>query len=90
MVRETNIFNIYVEGKYHAEAVDALHSQTGWLTSTMKHQYLTRRGHPGMVSGIHAADDDALNWDVGNASITDSTDIYQQKFKGNYNQLFFD
>ena len=85
---DLNIFNIYVEGKYHAEAVDALHSQTGWLTSTVEHTYLTNEDIQGIVCRIHAADDDTLNWDVGNASITDSTDIYQQKFMGNYNQLF--
>lgn len=85
---DLNIFNIYVEGKYHAETVNALHSQTGWLTSTVEHTYLTNEDIQGIVCRIHAADDDTLNWDVGNASITDSTDIYQQKFKGNYNQLF--
>ena len=85
---DLNIFNIYVEGKQHDEAVEALHSQTGWLTSTVEHTYLTNEDIQGMVCRVHAADDDSLNWDVGNASIVDVTDIYQQIFKGNYNQLF--
>ena len=71
---DLNIFNIYVEGVSHDETVDALHSQTGWLTSTVEQTYLTS--------------DDSLNWDVGNASIKDCTDLFQQIFKGNYNQLF--
>lgn len=85
---DLNIFNIYVEGKRHDEAVGALHSQTGWLTSTVEHTYLTNEDIQGIVCRVHAADDDTLNWDVGNASIANSADIYQQRFKGNYHQLF--
>ena len=85
---DLNIFNIYVEGVSHDETVDALHSQTGWLTSTVEQTYLTSEDIQGIVCRVHAADDDSLNWDVGNASIKDCTDLYQQIFKGNYNQLF--
>lgn len=85
---DLNIFNIYVEGVSHNETVDALHSQTGWLTSTVEQTYLTSEDIQGIVCRIHAADDDSLNWDVGNASIKDCTDLFQQIFKGNYNQLF--
>lgn len=85
---DLNIFNIYVEGVLHDETVDALHSQTGWLTSTVEQTYLTSEDIQGIVCRVHAADDDSLNWDVGNASIKDCTDLYQQIFKGNYNQLF--
>lgn len=85
---DLNIFNIYVEGVSHNETVDALHSQTGWLTSTVEQTYLTSEDIQGVVCRVHAADDDSLNWDVGNASIKDCTDLYQQIFKGNYNQLF--
>lgn len=85
---DLNIFNIYVEGVSHDETVDALHSQTGWLTSTVEQTYLTSEDIQGIVCRVHAADDDSLNWDVGNASIKDCTDLFQQIFKGNYNQLF--
>lgn len=85
---DLNIFNIYVEGVLHDETVDALHSQTGWLTSTVEQTYLTSEDIQGIVCRVHAADDDSLNWDVGNASIKDCTDLFQQIFKGNYNQLF--
>ena len=85
---DLNIFNIYVEGVSHDETVEALHSQTGWLTSTVEHTYLTNEDIQGIVCRVHAADDDSLNWDVGNASIKDCTDLYQQIFKGNYNQIF--
>ena len=85
---DLNIFNIYVEGVSHDENVDALHSQTGWLTSTVEQTYLTSEDIQGIVCRVHAADDDSLNWDVGNASIKDCTGLYQQIFKGNYNQLF--
>lgn len=85
---DLNIFNIYVEGVSHDENVDALHSQTGWLTSTVEQTYLTSEDIQGIVCRVHAADDDSLNWDVGNASIKDCTGLFQQIFKGNYNQLF--
>ena len=85
---DLNIFNIYVEGVLHDETVDALHSQTGWLTSTVEQTYLTSEDIQGIVCRVHAADDDSLNWDVGNASIKDCTGLFQQIFKGNYNQLF--
>ena len=85
---DLNIFNIYVEGQQHDETVEALHSQTGWLTSTVEQTYLTNEDIQGIVCRVHAADDDSLNWDVGNASIKDCMDLYQQIFKGNYNQLF--
>lgn len=85
---DLNIFNIYVEGVSHDETVDALHSQTGWLTSTVEQTYLTSEDIQGIVCRVHAADDDSLNWDVGNASIKDCTGLFQQIFKGNYNQLF--
>lgn len=85
---DLNIFNIYVEGVLHGETVDALHSQTGWLSSTVEQTYLTSEDIQGIVCRVHAADDDSLNWDVGNASIKDCTDLFQQIFKGNYNQLF--
>ena len=85
---DLNIFNIHVEGVLHGETVDALHSQTGWLTSTVEQTYLTSEDIQGIVCRVHAADDDSLNWDVGNASIKDCTDLFQQIFKGNYNQLF--
>lgn len=84
---DLNIFNIYVEGVSHDETVDALHSQTGWLTSTVEQTYLTSEDIQGIVCRVHAADD-SLNWDVGNASIKDCTGLFQQIFKGNYNQLF--
>lgn len=84
---DLNIFNIYVEGVLHDETVDALHSQTGWLTSTVEQTYLTSEDIQGIVCRVHAADD-SLNWDVGNASIKDCTGLFQQIFKGNYNQLF--
>lgn len=85
---DLNIFNIHVEGVLHGETVDALHSQTGWLTSTVEQTYLTSEDIQGIVCRVRAADDDSLNWDVGNASIKDCTDLFQQIFKGNYNQLF--
>lgn len=85
---DLNIFNIYVEGVLHNETVDALHSQTGWLTSTVEQTYLTSEDIQGIVCRVHAAGDDSLNWDVGNASIKDCADLFQQIFKGNYNQLF--
>ena len=85
---DLNIFNIYVEGVSHDETVDALHSQTGWLTSTVEQTHLTSEDIQGIVCRVHAADDDSLNWDVGNASIKDCTGLFQQIFKGNYNQLF--
>lgn len=85
---DLNIFNIYVEGVSHDENVDALHSQTGWISSTVEHTYLTTEDIQGIVCRIHAADDDTLNWDVRDASITDATDIYQQAYGGNFNQLF--
>lgn len=85
---DLNIFNIHVEGVLHGETVDALHSQTGWLTSTVEQTYLTSEDIQGIVCRVHAADDDSLNWDVGNASIKDCTDLFQQIFKGNYNQFF--
>lgn len=85
---DLNIFNIYIEGVLHDETVDALHSQTGWLTSTVEQTYLTSEDIQGIVCRVHAADDDSLNWDVGNASIKDCTGLFQQIFKGNYNQLF--
>lgn len=85
---DLNIFNIHVEGVLHGETVDALHSQTGWLTSTVEQTYLTSEDIQGIVCRVHAAGDDSLNWDVGNASIKDCADLFQQIFKGNYNQLF--
>lgn len=66
---DLNIFNIYVEGVSHDETVDALHSQTGWLTSTVEQTYLTSEDIQGIVCRVHAADDDSLNWDVGNARL---------------------
>lgn len=85
---DLNIFNIHVEGVLHGETVDALHSQTGWLTSTVEQTYLTSEDIQGIVCRVHSAGDDSLNWDVGNASIKDCTDLFQQIFNGNYNQLF--